>query len=180
MQWGIEEWLTIPSTHEEKDIEFWIPEVSQKLAASIKKRVSPKSGTFLSGGMDSRVILAAIPEKIRKQMKAVTFGVEGADDCRIAKRVARRFGIELHHMILDTDIFKDNFLKHIWMSAGISNHMVAPIASAVSLLNVDRIFDGFAGDAQFGGGFHSQTIDLECGSWPREPKLYLWRLFKKY
>ena len=162
----VEDWLTIPSTHEEKDIEFWIPEVSQRLTASIKKRVTPTSGTFLSGGMDSRVILASIPQKIRNQMKAVTFGVEGADDCRIAKKVAKRFGIDLHHMILDTDIFKDNFLKHICMSSGISNHMVAPIASAVSSLNVERIFDGFAGDAQFGGGFHNQTIDLESGSWP--------------
>jgi len=169
----IEDWFTVPTTHEEKDVEFWIPLVKQKLSASIKKRVTPNSGTFLSGGMDSRVILAAIPEKIRKQMKAVTFGVVGADDCRIAKRVAKRFGIDLHHMILETDIFKDNFLKHIWMSAGISNHMVAPIATAVSLLNVDRIFDGFAGDAQFGGGFHNQTIDLDNGIWPEEPKSYL-------
>jgi hypothetical protein len=59
------------------------------------------------------------------------------------------------------------------MSGGISNHMVAPIATAVQMLDVGRIFDGFAGDAQFGGGFHDQTAMLDDGKWPEETKSYL-------
>ncbi|MHA2350693.1 MAG: asparagine synthase-related protein, partial [Candidatus Thorarchaeota archaeon] len=168
-----EEWIDIPNNHIEEEVDYWITEVSKKFNAALKKRITVRSGAFLSGGMDSRVILAAIPEKYRRQMKALTFGVEGADDTRIAMKVAKRFGIDLRHMVLDTDIFRENFLKHIWMSAGISNHMVAPIAPAVSMLNVERIFDGFAGDAQFGGGFHNQTLDLELGQWPIEPSSYL-------
>jgi asparagine synthetase B (glutamine-hydrolysing) len=167
------EWIDIPNDHIEEEVDYWIPEVSKKFNAALKKRITTSSGTFLSGGMDSRVILAAIPKKYRRQMKALTFGVEGADDTRIAKKVAKRYGIDLHHLVLDTDIFRENFLRHIWMSAGISNHMVAPIAPAVSMLNVERIFDGFAGDAQFGGGFHNQTLDLELGQWPIEPSSYL-------
>jgi asparagine synthase (glutamine-hydrolysing) len=167
------EWYAIPQNHEEREMEYWISEVSKKLVSSMKKRVTPDSGLFLSGGMDSRVVLASIPEKLRMQVKAITFGVEGADDCRIAKKVAERFNVDLHHLILDIDIFKRNFLIHVWMSAGISNHMVSPIATAVSLLNVNRIFDGFAGDAQFGGGFHNQTIDIENGTWPGNPSMYI-------
>ncbi len=69
------EWLTIPVTHEVKDIDYWISEVSQKLNSSILKRISSESGTFLSGGMDSRVIVASIPSEIRKQMKAISIKI---------------------------------------------------------------------------------------------------------
>ncbi len=168
-----EEWLKIPTHHEERDLKSWIRIVSEKFQNSLRKRLTRTSGMFLSGGMDSRVILAAIPKEIRQEMQAISFGVEGADDTRIALKVAKRFGINLVHLVLDIPIFRDNFMKHVWMSAGISNHMVAPIAAAVAMLDIDRIFDGFAGDAQFGGGFHDQTLILDKGKWPENPKSYL-------
>jgi asparagine synthetase B (glutamine-hydrolysing) len=166
-------WLNFPAAHEEKPLEYWIERVSEVLSLSIQKRLSLKCGLYLSGGMDSRVVLASIPNTYRRKMTAVTIGVEGAVDCRIAKRVARRFQINLHHLVLDTEMFTDNFLKHIWLSGGISNHMVAPIAPAAASINVDRIFDGFAGDAQFGGGFHDTTHELDDGHWIGDPSAYI-------
>lgn len=171
--WTSMEWVTLPQHYEDHDIDEWISRSAQLLERSMNKRLQSGSGVFLSGGMDSRVILAMIPKNVRSTMKALTFGVDGADDCRIAKRVAKRFGIELVHVILDTNIFMENFLEHMWLSDGVSNHMVAPIASAVKLLNAPRIFDGFAGDAQFGGGFHDHTMDLDSDRWPCPREQYM-------
>jgi asparagine synthetase B (glutamine-hydrolysing) len=100
--WTSSEWVTLPQHYENRDIDEWISLSAQLLEKSMNKRLQSGSGVFLSGGMDSRVVLAMIPKNVRRTMKALTFGVDNADDCRIAKRVA---GIELEHVVLDTNIF---------------------------------------------------------------------------
>lgn len=62
---------------------------------AVKKRFSPKEpiGLFLSGGLDSRYILAMLHRLYPDhQGLAVTFGQAGCDDERIAARVAARAG----------------------------------------------------------------------------------------
>jgi asparagine synthase (glutamine-hydrolysing) len=46
-----------------------------------------KLASGLSGGLDSRAILAAIPDDY-KPLHTFTFGQEGCDDIKIAKRIA--------------------------------------------------------------------------------------------
>jgi asparagine synthase (glutamine-hydrolysing) len=53
----------------------------------------------LSGGFDSRLVLAAIPRDERRLHTALTLGTKDSDDVRIARQLARREGME--HEVLD-------------------------------------------------------------------------------
>ena len=159
-------WFELPREPEERPIREWIELVARAFGRSISKRAREGLGTFLSGGMDSRVILASIPPQIRETMTALTFGIPGADDCRIARRVSAKYGVRLIHKTLTSSDFLENVLLHMWVSEGVSNHLVSPIIGAVASLGVDAIFDGFAGDTQFGGAFHDQSQELDDGLWP--------------
>ena len=54
----------------------------------------------LSGGLDSRVILGALLERLdRREIFTVTYGVPGSDDFEIGNELARRVGVK--HLTLD-------------------------------------------------------------------------------
>lgn len=53
----------------------------------------------LSGGLDSRLLLAALPASQRAQLEAVTIGTESSPDVDIARRLAARLGIS--HRTID-------------------------------------------------------------------------------
>jgi len=55
----------------------------------------------LSGGLDSRSVLASLNSTNRQRILAVTFGVEKSLDLKIAKKVATKFGIK--HLIISLD-----------------------------------------------------------------------------
>ena len=177
--WTVESWYSLPKNHETRPIYEWIKLTALALRESLRRRASAGTGILLSGGMDSRTILASIPEHIRKTILALTYGVEGADDCAFAKKVARQFGVSLEHVILDNDIYFENFLKHMWLTEGVSNHMVAPVAPALQRINPPRVLEGFAGDAQFGGGFSDNSEELDSGSWPTRREEYIMKILEK-
>ena len=52
----------------------------------------------LSGGLDSRAILAGMVEFARERITTVTFGMPGAFDYDIAPRIARRAGVAHRHI----------------------------------------------------------------------------------
>jgi asparagine synthase (glutamine-hydrolysing) len=53
----------------------------------------------LSGGFDSRLILAAVPPARRTGLRALTIAVPGSEDAPVAMAIARRFG--LRHEVVD-------------------------------------------------------------------------------
>gem|GEM_PF-921314 len=59
----------------------------------------PDAALELSGGFDSRAVLAAIPPAAREGRMALTLGVPGDADIRVAKELARRY--RLDHRIVD-------------------------------------------------------------------------------
>jgi asparagine synthase (glutamine-hydrolysing) len=58
----------------------------------------PDLGLELSGGLDSRVMLAALPRDQRKGRVALTIGSAGDADVVVARQLATRFGLE-HHVV---------------------------------------------------------------------------------
>lgn len=54
----------------------------------------PDAVLQLTGGMDSRLLLSAIPVNRRRGLKAMTLRVPGSDDARIAGAIAERYGIK--------------------------------------------------------------------------------------
>jgi len=67
-------------------------------AVDIRMRDNLRYGVSLSGGLDSRVVLAAIDKSQRHRVTTFTFGVSGCDEIKIAKMVAREAGVS-HRVI---------------------------------------------------------------------------------
>jgi hypothetical protein len=177
--WEESEWYSLPKSYEKRSLEEWYKIVHQELVSAVKKRERPGIGAFLSGGMDSRVILASISPETRSTMKALTFGVEGSDDLRMAERVAKRFGIQWFPVIINPDEAWKEGLKHMWLSDGASNHMVSSILRPIELVDVDSLFDGTPGDANFGGGYASNLEELYDGKWPSTRSVYILKWLQK-
>jgi hypothetical protein len=78
---------------------------------AIEKRLSPQSDTEpillpLSGGFDSRLILAFLLEMVpASRITAYTYGEPGTYDYEIAKKIAKKFGIKHLKYPLDLDFF---------------------------------------------------------------------------
>ncbi|MEL7526110.1 MAG: asparagine synthase-related protein [Pseudomonadota bacterium] len=72
----------------------------------------PDAGMELSGGLDSRVVLSAIPEQLRAGRRAVTIGYPGSPDIESAKKIA---GIcDLSHEIVDLTQFNGESTETVW------------------------------------------------------------------
>ncbi len=70
-------------------------EHSERLAATLTRAVEAQlpagecHGLLLSGGLDSRLVLAAVPPERRQTLTTITYGVDGCNDARIAEAIAR-------------------------------------------------------------------------------------------
>ena len=66
----------------------------------------PDAVLQLTGGMDSRLLLSAVPTERRRGLHAMTLEVPGADDVPIARSIAQRYGLrhEVHGLSSIDDI----------------------------------------------------------------------------
>ncbi|XZE54981.1 asparagine synthase (glutamine-hydrolyzing) [Planctomycetaceae bacterium SH139] len=126
-------------------------------AVRIRLRSDVPFGAFLSGGLDSSIIVALMAEMLDEPVNtfSVGFGGDGlADELPYAQQVADRFGC--HHHTLK--ITAADFLKHaedvIWHldqpiadQATVATHMVAKLARK----HVKMVLTGEGGDELFAG-----------------------------
>ncbi len=134
-------------------------EIAQELARLFvnaverRYREGERVGLMLSGGLDSRAILAAMPDR-GEPIQAVTFGKAGCEDIRIAAMVAQVKGV-VHHLV---EIDKSNWLMprldEIWRTDGQYNLMHMHGIEALPQMEplFDIVLDGAGGDGLVGGG----------------------------
>ena len=114
-------------------------------------------GLFLSGGVDSAVVLALMSREAGERVQSYTVGfdVDTPDNELLqARRIAAHFGAQHHERVIDASDWWDGLLKTVY-------HHDEPIAnqSAVSLLllaehtvrDVKVVLTGLGGDELFGG-----------------------------
>lgn len=112
-------------------------------------------GLYLSGGLDSRTLIATINDTLKHKTRAITFdcrenGVESSNAKEIAKLIQIKHDIKI---IDENDIIKNSYL-HLWKNEGLSNHAVSVILELLEQNSDLKLFiDGYLGDAQFGGEF---------------------------
>ena len=114
-------------------------------------------GAFLSGGIDSSAIVAAMASLTDRPVKTYSIGFEGDDgyynELPYARTVARTFGTDHHEIIVRPDS-SELLPKLIWHmdepiadSASTTTYLVSELASR----SVKVILSGVGGDELFGG-----------------------------
>ena len=135
------------------DREGWVDAYIDALGRAIDDRVDPRDvlGCTLSGGLDSRTLLALLRDRGHAP-RAITFGTPGHPDREVAVAVAKAAGAE--HLV--TDIPPDGPLPHLdevaRVTGGTGNlALLAGVCShAEAAGKVDLLVSGASGDALFG------------------------------
>lgn len=144
---------------EKRSEEEWIELVREKLLETVQSQLMSDVplGAFLSGGIDSSTIVAAMARLTGRPVKTYSIGYEEEfsyyNELPFAKIVARAFGTDHHEIIVRPEI-SDLLPKVIW-------HLDEPIADSASLTtylvsklareSVTVILSGVGGDELFGG-----------------------------
>ena len=129
-------------------------ELGRLFVNAVRRRCTQEKdiGVCLSGGLDSRAILAAMPNR-QEPIHAITFGKRGCDDIRIASKVAKAKGAR-HHVVLLT---RKNWLlprfEGVWLTDGQLNlrdmHIISIYQIARKYFTIN--LSGLLGDAILGG-----------------------------
>jgi asparagine synthase (glutamine-hydrolysing) len=121
--------------------------------------VGGRVGVHLSGGLDSRALLAAIPER-DEPIHTVTFGQRGCDDIRFAQQAAKVRGAIHHVAEMNAANWLDDRFDAVWWLDGQKNllHM-----HALHGLRVSRAYY----DANLHGYLAAALIMLTCSGGDR-------------
>lgn len=129
-------------------------EVGRLFNEAIKKRTNAQAlvGISLSGGLDSRAILASMAEE---KPLTFTFGIENSDDVKIAKQVAAVAGVKNVFFNLDTEDWLTARFGGVWKTDGMFNmyhmHYSQHMMHIPSIVELNM--SGFLGDAVIGGSY---------------------------
>jgi len=106
-------------------------------------------GLSLSGGLDARTILAAVPQG--RQIKSISLGIPGSIDHRAASELARLAGAQHHCHFLQND-FLDRFpghlqsLVHLTDGHYLDQAITVPTLPVYRELGIDVVLRGHAGE----------------------------------
>ncbi len=138
-----------------------VERVSELMVQAVLKRFSPeqKTGFPLSGGLDSRLLLAAVHKHYPDYKGyAYTFGREGAEDILVARRVAGRAKWDHQLYALTGDNWFEPRKEKSWVVDGMLSmmHMHGTEFLPQMAGRIDTIMNGYAGDVVIGGGYTNQ------------------------
>jgi asparagine synthase (glutamine-hydrolysing) len=126
-------------------------EMGRRLRASVARRSRPgeRVGLMLSGGLDSRALLAAMPDR-GVPIHAVTFGRADCADVAIAAKAAALKGAVHHVFELSAENWLSNRVSGVWWTDGHASlmHLHAVVLVPAIQDFFDVCLDGFVGDAK--------------------------------
>jgi asparagine synthase (glutamine-hydrolysing) len=132
-----------------------------KKAMKIRTEGNLRYGVSLSGGLDSRTVLAGISPERRKDVIAFTFGPDYCDEIKIAKKVAKKAEIREH---LTMDISPEHVINNaeqgIWLTDGrnqMGNSIALHIYKSVKD-KIDVVFIGFLLDTGLSSSILTRNI----------------------
>jgi len=125
------------------------------LKSAVEKRVSNsrRMALSLSGGLDSRLILANIDKP--DNLATITFGRKGALDVIIAKKLALALTTRHHYFELNQENWFQNRIEGIWKVDGMLNFLHLHSSPFQQQFNkfADVCLNGFAGDIILGASW---------------------------
>lgn len=92
---------------DERKAEEWVEIITQSIRDSVSQAISlyDTMALALTGGLDSRTVLAAIPANERERIFAITCGIPDSDEVHLAARTAASAGLVHHTVALDAKAF---------------------------------------------------------------------------
>jgi asparagine synthase (glutamine-hydrolysing) len=116
---------------------------------------------MLSGGLDSRSVLAALNKRNLQKVTAVTFGTKGCDDITIAKMVTKKLGVK--HLVIEYD--PDELVKYVkdivYLTEGqdtVNVAFIPYVAEKLRGMGFKYFLQGYMFDLLLGGSFLSKDI----------------------
>jgi asparagine synthase (glutamine-hydrolysing) len=146
--------------------------VKDKLTESVKKRMvaDVPLGAFLSGGIDSSIIVGLMAENSAKKIDtfSVSFEENTFSEAKYAKIIADKFDTNHHEIVLKVDDFKEqiptalDFMDH--PSADGLNTFV--VSQATKKAGITVALSGLGGDELFAGyDVFKRIYDLKSKGW---------------
>lgn len=126
---------------------------------SIKKTLSNVKGNklaiTLSGGLDSRVLLAEAKKQFSGEIETFTFGMHGCDDAILAKKVSDVAGVKNNFKEINEDNWFVDRENGVWITDGLFNivhmHALSSVSDVKSFSSY--LLNGFLGDVIIGGSY---------------------------
>jgi asparagine synthase (glutamine-hydrolysing) len=127
-----------------------VEEASHLLKAAVNKLTKRdyRFGVYLSGGLDSRTILASISPELHP-IHTITFGQRGCRDVVYARQIAAKVGAQHHYFKFRNGEWVEQFANlHLELTEGfhswIHSHGISTLEQARSLIDIN--LTGFGGD----------------------------------
>jgi asparagine synthase (glutamine-hydrolysing) len=134
--------------------EYYVDNLVPIFRRAVERRMkgNHSTGVSLSGGLDSRSIVAAI-NKEHYPIRTFTYGVRGGDEARIAEKVAKKLGTTHRFFELKRDFLVDYVKLGVRLTDGMSNcwhfHWMSLLEQIAK--DVDIVFHGLGMDLLVGG-----------------------------
>lgn len=136
-----------------------IREVEEKYKTAIIKRINgdgSETGVFLSGGIDSRFLLACLNQITSVKVKTISFGQDNSEEVMIANQCANVNKNDFKWKKLEPKDFIIQAEKYIMLTCGMDMFPQSYILGTIENVQFSQFMTGFILDAYFGGTFISE------------------------
>jgi asparagine synthase (glutamine-hydrolysing) len=124
-------------------------------ATRLRLRADVPLGAFLSGGVDSSAVVAAMAMQSSGQTKtfSIGFDVDGYDETSFAREVAQRYGCDHHEFVVQPDAIEilPRMVWHYGEPFADSSALPSFYLSALTRAHVTVALNGDGGDESFAG-----------------------------
>lgn len=160
------------------------PEILDRIDEAFKRAVDRRAngtgrlGISLSGGLDSRTILASIDHN-RAPVTSVSMGIEGSLDHLCAERMARMIGCRHHRYELDGTFlarFEEHMREMVHLTDGhyLCQCIVMPSLPVYRALGIEVLLRGHAGELMHMDKAYSFSLDRKAFATRDEAGLEGW------
>jgi asparagine synthase (glutamine-hydrolysing) len=132
-------------------------EVRETITRAVRKRLisDVPLGAFLSGGIDSSAIVAAMAEASSRPVRTFSIGFENEDfnELPYARMIAQRFGTEHHEFVVQPDAIEvvPRIVRHYGEPFADASAIPSFYVSELTRRYVTVALNGDGGDESFGG-----------------------------